>query len=108
MDFLQTNSERTSGGRLRRYAFTAQVAYYYSSRTTTFTTEVTVDTGFDSGRVTMLENEQCPADEFHLDFRPKWQAMHFDRQSNILVISGKSEKMGPYKVSLSALIATAT
>jgi hypothetical protein len=103
MDFLQTNREKTFGGRISQYAFTALVTYYHSSKTTTFNTKIMVDTGYDSGRIIMIENDQCPSDKFHLKFEPKYQAMHFDRESNMLIINGDSEKMGPYKVSLSAL-----
>jgi hypothetical protein len=105
MDFLQTNKETTFGGRrIKQYAFTALVTYFHSSKTATFNTEVRVDMDAqNSGKVMMLENDQCPSDEFHLDFKPKYQEMRFDRESNILIISGASEKMGAYKVSISAL-----
>jgi hypothetical protein len=103
MSFLQANQKRTLGGKvLLQYAFTALVTYY-SSKTITFETSVTVDTGYESGKVKLADNDQCPSDKFHLDFKPEYQSMHFDRESNILIITGDSPKMGSYKVSISAL-----
>ena len=103
MSFLQANHKRTLGGKvLQQYAFTALVTYY-SSKTITFETSVTVDTGFNSGKIKLAENVHSPSDKFHLDFIPKYQSMSFNRESNILVIAGDSPKMGSYKVSISAL-----
>ena len=104
LSFLQTNQQQTLVGRIRRYAFTALVTYCWSSNTARFKAEVTVETGYRSGKVTMMENDRCPSDKFHLDFQPNYQAMHFNRDANMLVISGASLKMaGAYKVSISAL-----
>jgi hypothetical protein len=103
MNFLQANQKRTLGGKvLQKYAFTALVTYY-SSKTITFETSVMVDTGYDSGNIKLADNDQCPSDKFHLDFKPKYQNMNFNRESNILLITGDSPKMGFYKVSISAL-----
>ncbi len=106
LNFLQTNMERTYSKRQSRYSFTALVTYYHSSKAISFNTEVWVDTDAqNSGRVILTEIAQCPSDKFHLEFKPRYQAMHFDRESNTLVISGQSEKMmGDYKVSVSAMV----
>jgi hypothetical protein len=103
MEFLQTNREKTLDERTLQYRFNALVTYYHSSKAITFNSEARVETGFDSGKIILKENEQCPAEKFHLDFKPKWQTMYFNRESNILEINGSSSKMGSYKVSISAL-----
>jgi hypothetical protein len=110
MNFLQTNQERTLGGKvLKQYAFTASVAYCHAARTTTFETEVRVETsGYDDGKISLTETDKCPVEKFHLDFKPEWNTMHFNRESNILEINGNSKsdnlkKMGLYKVSIRAL-----
>ena len=103
MSFLHANQKRTLGGKvLQQYAFTALVTYY-SSKTISFETSVMVDTGYDSGKIKLADNDQCPSDKFHLDFKPKYQSMNFNRELNILVITGDSKKLGSYKVSISAL-----
>ena len=103
MDFLQVNREKTRGGKMIQYAFNAHVVYR-ASEITIFTTMVRVDTDAQTpGKISLTENQQCPSSKFHLDFQAKYQAMCFDRNSNILVISGKSTKMGSYEVLISAI-----
>jgi hypothetical protein len=104
MAFLEANREKTFGGRIPQYAFNALITYYHSSKTTTFFTEVRVDTAYESGKIILAENDQCTSDKFHLSFQPEYQNMYFDRELNILIISGNSKTMGGYKVSISALV----
>jgi hypothetical protein len=104
MAFLQANMEKTIDSVTGRYSFPALVAYHHASKTKTFQTQVRVETdAWSDGAVSLAENNQSPSEQYHMDFHPKFQAMRYDRQSNILIITGKSEKMGSYQVTLSVL-----
>lgn len=94
MSFLHANSKLTldtaTGGFLLDVIVT-----YCASRTVSFKTRVRVQTDAQSnGKISLDETSECPALEYHLDFYPRYQTMRFDQDSNLLVVSGRSDKMG--------------
>ncbi|MEY2484207.1 MAG: hypothetical protein QOK24_2735 [Verrucomicrobiota bacterium] len=102
MDFLHANGEWTLDPVTGGFLFDAVVTYC-ASRTVSFKTRVRVQTDAQSnGKISLDETSKCPASAYHLDFYPRWQTMRFDRDSNLLVVSGRSDKMGDYKVTILA------
>jgi hypothetical protein len=102
--FLLANRECTFDEASGAYAFSAWVTYHHSSKTITFQTEATIDTSaWDGGTLSLVETAKCPSSQYHLDFRARWASMNHDCEANLLIISGKSAKLGDYKVTIAAL-----
>jgi hypothetical protein len=56
--------------------------------------------GMEAGKVSLDETDDLTADDFHLDFFPRFQTYKLDSEEN-LVVSGSSEKMhGAYTVKI--------
>ena len=104
LTFLQTNSERTFDTRSGSYAFEALVTYDHHEQSIVFETTAIVETdAWDGGKLSLIETNKCPSRDYHLDFRARFNAMLFNVESNLLIVSGKSAKMGDYKVMIQAV-----
>lgn len=105
MKFLRENAAQTRNPRTRQFYFNAEIVYHHhGSQVARFKTEVSVPVdAHTGGRITLFETKECPSDKFHLQFKARFDAMHYDPISKALIISGDSSKMGPYKVAISAL-----
>lgn len=105
LEFLHSNSSRTKTTRGNiSFHFAATIVYCSSPKTVTRKAAVMVETnGWQAGRITLLDARDFPTEKFHQDFRPKYQEMRYDRLAGTLVITGTSEKMGDYDVTITPL-----
>jgi len=100
--FLHANLPKTRNGRTGNYCFPAKVVYFHHNRVEEFWVEARVEPTYPSnGELTLKQEDGLSADNLHVDFKPRFQKMTFDRESNILKIEGSSDKLGEYKVAIS-------
>ena len=101
--FLEANEKRTRD-KTNKYAFKANVTYRKDSKSKTFQTDVRLEADrYLDPEVRLTETDQCPISEYPLDFKPKFNAMKFDRELNILVINCECTKRGAFIVIIDAL-----
>jgi len=92
--------EELSNGDLR---FTAIVTCSWKKKRFQNTiTSVTVQrAGFQQGTISIEPTDEFDVDEFHTEFNPDFQTYTFDDDNQMLIIEGKSTKMGGnYKVTI--------
>lgn len=85
-----------------RYRFNATVWYESSLKgDREDQTQVTVSmASSENGKVGLGETGQLNADWCHLDFHPDYQEFEYDPETDALVVSGSSQKMGDYEVRI--------
>ncbi|MCG3147931.1 MAG: hypothetical protein PCFJNLEI_01372 [Verrucomicrobiae bacterium] len=103
LDFLRENNEKAKTRNPGLFALNARIAYFHATKTNTFQTKVFVEPDSWKDPVQLVETDECPSSIYHLAFNLKFQTMKFDRESNALVITGNSEKMGKYQVTIVAM-----
>ncbi len=83
-------------------SFRAVVVYESEKRTTTRVTSITacVLSGPNDGILSLGEAKGLRPEDYHLDFSPDFQEYRYAESTHALVVSGKSEKMGVYKVTI--------
>ena len=100
--FLNENRSKTFNNKIKRYFFKAQITYFYKNNEETFFTKMRVEHAFDSGEIEVYPVEGLNANDYHLNFMPKFQNMKYDKSNNVLEIKGNSpNKMGDYLVLIS-------
>ena len=85
--------------------FDCLVRYDSKLGTTTFKSKAMIQrSGYEDGKVSLEESGKVVSEKYHLDFSANYQDMEFDTETNSLVITGQSAKMGSYKVLVTPLV----
>jgi len=82
--------------------FRASIVYDTQDRSVAAVTTMTVSRvpGFDDGCVSLSQTRGLTSEEFQLEFNPRLQAYSYNSSTHALAISGRSEKMGNYCVTM--------
>lgn len=94
------NPKDLSNGNISCNAF---VTYYWKEKRIKSTiTAVTLHiVGYEQGKISFESTDDIDVENFHTEFSPEWQTYSFDEENQMLVIEGKSTKMGgDYKVTI--------
>lgn len=84
--------------------FEALVSYNSRFGTQNFRTNVRLmRSGYDDGKILLEEKGELVAEAFHLDFSARWQGVRFHEETNSLIVTGSSDKMGQYQVQITPI-----